>query len=122
MEANRKQRDSVGRFTPGGPGGPGRPRNGVRAALARIVDWDELAEFVWGVVTDDKAPMRDRQWAAEFVADRLEGKPVSAIAVATMTAGASALPAGWSAMSPVERFAWIDSLRAGRALPAGGDE
>jgi hypothetical protein len=109
-------RDHVGRFAKGGPPGPGRPRNGVRAALARIVDFDELARYVYGVATDPEADPKDRQWAIAFITDRLEGKSVSQIQLNAQVAAAPRLPPNWTEMNQGERDAWIARLRAGGAL------
>lgn len=112
-----ENRDTMGRFRAGHPGGPGRPRNGVRAALARIVDFDELASYVYRLATDPKAPAKERLQAIEWITDRLEGRAVQALSMSIQTA-TSGLPDDWHQLSPEAQEQYLDGLRA-KALEGG---
>jgi hypothetical protein len=101
--AENGTRDDRGRFLDGHRGGPGRKPNGVAAALRRLVDPDAIAAYVYGVAIDPEAPPKDRQWACEFITDRIEGKPVAAIALSAQVATSHALPENWATLTVLER-------------------
>lgn len=115
-------RTDLGRFAQGHPGGPGRshtPRMAITNALRRLHDPDAIAAFLLGVIADASAPLRDRVAAAGMVTDRLEGKAPQHLAI---TATATALPAGWHAMSAVERVRYLDALEHQPRQLTEGDE
>jgi hypothetical protein len=113
-------RDHVGRFASGTAGGPGRPRNGVRAALARLVDFDEIAKYVYAVALDPEADPKDRQWAIAFITDRLEGRAVQAVAMQHQLAAATSLPPGFDALPDQEKDRVLDAIASGAPLALPG--
>ncbi len=115
MDEYGKHRDGVGRFK---PGHPGRKPNGIAAALRRMTDPDEIAEYLLGVVRNEKVSHKDRLAAAGMIMDRIDGRAVSTIAVAASVTAAPRVPDNWDAMLPAERDAWLKAFRA-NALAGG---
>jgi len=83
----------------------------VSDALRRLVDPEQIANFLVGVVADRKAPLRDRMRAAEMITDRLDGRPVSFGVHANVTAP-GALPADWASRSLDQRREFLDAIEA----------
>lgn len=109
MDDYGKHRDNVGRFK---PGHPGRKPNGIAAALRRLVDPEQVATFLLGVIGDDKASTKDRLMAASLVMDRIDGKAISTIAMTAHVSAAPKLPDNWDAMTAGDRDAWLKAFRA----------
>jgi hypothetical protein len=103
-------------FIKGTSGNPsGRPANGVTAAIRALEGAPEaVASYVLSVLEDESAPRASRQWAAEYIADRLDGKPVSAsFNVTAKVEPQNQLPANWDQMPIADQRAFINRLKSG---------
>jgi hypothetical protein len=122
MERNGHGRTGKGQFTPGHRLSTGRKPNGVAAALRRLSDPEAVAMYVLSVLVDPTAPRSARQWAAEFIADRIDGKPVSQN-LSIRVDGGTLLEeemnlVHWDSLSPAEQAEQMRLL----ALDTGGAE
>src|SRR5688572_11005800 len=104
-------------WKPGQSGNPGGRPRGLAARVREIVDVDELVNFALNLLRDERASMRDRCWAVDFLADRGFGKPTQTMDLRAELR-AYALPPTWPSMSPAERRAYLDQVQARALGPA----
>lgn len=93
-----------------------KPRQALAAVIRRCVDPHELVETMLEIIDNPKTAARDRIAAFVALADRGWAKPERKSALSVTL---QALPPDWQTLPPGARAAYLDQLRASRALPAG---
>lgn len=99
----------------------GRPKNGVTAAIRELEHAPAaVANYVLSLLENEAATPADRKWAAEFIADRLDGKPtttsvsqsiVGSIDLGQQSTPRATLPDDWDQMTMTDQRAYLKSLR-----------